>query len=172
VANARSRDRETIRREEKPVNGLEEQMKKLCLRRGLLIIAAVVSVFGIGPLPVGGAGKDGHGRDLKVTVSVFAFDWAGNPLTYRWRSTDGNITDQNAPSTEWTLPAGPGIHFAYVLVSNGKGGYTERRIAVNTDSLNSGNVLTGKDGCTVSTNWLAATVATGVRSRSVSSGIL
>jgi hypothetical protein len=110
-------------------------MKKLCLRRGLLIIAAVVSVFGIGPLPVGGAGKDGHGRDPKVTVSVFAFDWAGNPLTYRWRSTDGNITDQNAPSTEWTLPAGPGIHFAYVLVSNGKGGYTERRIAVNTDSL-------------------------------------
>jgi hypothetical protein len=56
-------------------------------------------------------------------------------LTYQWRSTDGRIIDQDAPWTKWTLPAGPGIHFAYVLVSNGKGGYTERRIAVNTDGL-------------------------------------
>jgi hypothetical protein len=56
-------------------------------------------------------------------------------LTYRWGSTDGRIIDQDAPWTKWTLPAGPGIHFAYVLVSNGKGGYSERRIAVNTDGL-------------------------------------
>jgi hypothetical protein len=38
--------------------------------------------------------------------------------------------------------------------------------------MNSGNVRTGSDGFTVSTNWLTATVVTGVRSRRVSSGIL
>ena len=62
-------------------------------------------------------------------------DPSGNHLSYRWRATDGQIMDLSALSTLWTLPAGPGLHFAYVLVSNGKGGYTERRIQVNTDGL-------------------------------------
>jgi len=92
------------------------------------MIAAVVSVFGLSILPVSGAGS------ITVTVSVSA-DPAGNQLTYRWRSSDGRIIDQDARSTQWTLPAGPGLHFAYVLISNGKGGYTERRIRVNTDGL-------------------------------------
>jgi hypothetical protein len=70
---------------------------------------------------------------ITVKVSVDASEGAGNPLTYRWRATDGHIVDQDSPTTDWTLPNGPGIHFAYVLVSNGKGGYTEGRIAVNTD---------------------------------------
>jgi hypothetical protein len=38
--------------------------------------------------------------------------------------------------------------------------------------MNSGNVRTGSDGLTVSTNWLTATGVTGVSSRSVSIGIL
>jgi hypothetical protein len=70
-----------------------------------------------------------------VSVSVQATDTSGGTLRYRWRSTDGNIQNVNAPTTTWTLPAGPGLHFAYVLVSNGLGGYTERRIAVNTDTI-------------------------------------
>jgi len=74
-----------------------------------------------------------HG--FTVTVAVQATDTSGGTLTYRWKSTDGTIQNVNAASTTWTLPAGPGLHFAYVLVSNGKGGYTERRIAVNTDTI-------------------------------------
>jgi hypothetical protein len=70
---------------------------------------------------------------VTVQVSVDASEFFGNPLTYQWRTTDGHIVNQNAPTTGWTLPSGPGIHFAYVLVSNSKGGYTEGRIAVNTD---------------------------------------
>src|SRR5205823_769057 len=58
----------------------------------------------------------------------------GATLHYRWRSTDGRIRNINAPTTTWTLPSGAGLHFAYVLVSNGAGGYGERRIAVNTDT--------------------------------------
>src|SRR5258707_15765692 len=68
-----------------------------------------------------------------VQVSVQAIDTSGGTVHYRWKSTDGNLVSADAPSVNWTLPAGPGLHFAYVLVSNGLGGYTEKRIAVNTD---------------------------------------
>jgi hypothetical protein len=75
-------------------------------------------------------------RRPTVNVSVTATPFAGNaPLHYRWRSTDGTIKDIDAQTTVWTLPSGPGLHFAYVLVSDGLGGYTEGRVGVNTDDL-------------------------------------
>lgn len=64
-----------------------------------------------------------------------ATDPNGYPLQYLWRSTDGHIHNVNSPTTSWTLPNGPGLHFAYVLVSNGTGGYIERRVAVSTDTI-------------------------------------
>lgn len=76
-----------------------------------------------------------------VQVSVQATDPNGLALHYQWKSTDGVIGNVNATTTTWTLPNGPGIHFAYVLVSNGHGGYTERRIAVNTDVIGTGPVI-------------------------------
>jgi hypothetical protein len=76
-----------------------------------------------------------YGAPPTVTVSVQASDAFGNALSYEWKATDGTIANLNSSSTTWTLPAGPGLHFAYVLVSNGKGGYTERRVAVNTDTI-------------------------------------
>ena len=76
---------------------------------------------------------------LQVTVTATATDPNASPLTYRWRSSDGQISNVNSATTTWTLPDGPGVHFAYVLVSNGKGGYTEQRVVVNTDRI--GNPL-------------------------------
>ena len=76
-----------------------------------------------------------HSEGPTVQVSVQATDTSGGTLHYSWRSTDGQIVDVNSPTTSWSLPAGPGIHFAYVLVSNGLGGYTERRLALNTDTI-------------------------------------
>ena len=76
---------------------------------------------------------------LQVTVTAIATDPNGSPLTYRWRSSDGQISNVNSATATWRLPDGPGLHFAYVLVSNGKGGYTEQRVAVNTDRI--GNPL-------------------------------
>jgi hypothetical protein len=108
-------------------------MVRLLIRRGFLMTAAAVCVFVFSMVPVGGGGTISAG--IKVVVTVVTDPSDPNDLTYQWRSTDGQIKDRNAPSTEWTLPAGPGKHFAYVLVSNGKGGYTERRIAVITDNL-------------------------------------
>lgn len=72
---------------------------------------------------------------LIAQVTVVASDSAGHPLTYAWQSTDGSIQNVNAATTTWTLPDGPGLHFAYVLVSNGFGGYTEERVAVDTDGI-------------------------------------
>ena len=76
-----------------------------------------------------------------VQVSVVASDSSNRPLNYSWLSSDGVITGGNSPTAMWTLPDGPGLHFAYVLVSNGVGGYTERRIAVNTDTIGTPLVL-------------------------------
>jgi hypothetical protein len=70
-----------------------------------------------------------------VTVSVEAEDTSGGTLSYRWRSSDGTIKNLNSGSTTWTLPNGPGLHFAYVLIQNGRGGFAEGRIAVNTDAI-------------------------------------
>src|SRR5690348_13354034 len=95
----------------------------------LFVTGAIVLVFGLTVPPVSVRGDD----SITAQLSVDAGEDFGNPLTYQWRATDGHIVDQNSPATDWTLANGPGIHFAYVLVSNGKGGYTEGRIAVNTD---------------------------------------
>lgn len=81
------------------------------------------------------------GPTVQVSVSVTDPGVMGGSVSYRWKSTDGHIVDVNAPTTTWTLPAGPGLHFAYVLVSNGLGGYTERRVAVNTDSIGTPTVV-------------------------------
>ncbi len=73
-----------------------------------------------------------QGPTLQLTVQ--AADTSGATLHYQWRATDGTLVSADAATVNWSLPKGPGIHFAYVLVSNGLGGYTEKRIVINTDS--------------------------------------
>lgn len=74
-----------------------------------------------------------------VTVSVTASDAStacpNRILRYQWRSTDGKIANNNLPSTTWAIPQGKGVHFAYVLVSNGCGGYAQARVGINTDVI-------------------------------------
>ena len=87
------------------------------------------------------AGQLEPATPIVVTVKVVVSNAGGGTLSYQWRSTDGTIKNVNAATTTWTLPNGPGIHFAYVLVSNGKGGFTERRVAVNTDTFGNPPVI-------------------------------
>jgi hypothetical protein len=101
-------------------------------RRGLIrLLFATVFALTLAE----GLAEDSGGGGRTVRVSVTAMDSSGGRLHYRWRSTDGSIANVNAPSTTWTLPPGPGLHYAYVLVSNGLGGYTERRVGVSTDNM-------------------------------------
>jgi len=111
-------------------------------RATLIRVSLLLSLFlAISTLMVqnGLRANERQGGNRRVHVVVVASDSASRSLSYRWRSTDGVIDDVNAPSTNWTLPSGPGLHFAYVLVSNGVGGYSERRIGVNTDDIEGSN---------------------------------
>ena len=74
-----------------------------------------------------------------VHLSAAATDPQGLALTYLWKTTDGSLVNVKGAQSDWILPSGPGIHFAYVLVKNGQGGYAETRIAVKTDTI--GNPL-------------------------------
>jgi len=102
--------------------------------RNLIIILCVLSIALLA-FRVKADYNEHHGRTVELNVQ--ATDTSGGTLHYAWKSTDGHINNVNSASTAWTLPEGTGIHFAYVLVSNGLGGYTERRILVNTDTLGS-----------------------------------
>jgi len=106
------------------------------MRIKLITLAVGITILAAFALSVN-ADHPGRGRGPRVVVAVQATDTSGATLHYRWKSTDGSIDNVDSASTNWTLPAGPGLHFAYVLVSNGLGGYTERRIAVNTDTIGS-----------------------------------
>lgn len=67
-----------------------------------------------------------------VQVSATATDSDNDQLHYRWAATEGKIANVDAPSTTWVVPPGSGLQFAYVLVSDNKGGYIESRAAVLT----------------------------------------
>jgi hypothetical protein len=72
--------------------------------------------------------------NLTATVDLNASGVTSlNQLDFEWRSTDGVVVTQNRQNATWRAPDGPGLHFVYVLVSNRKGGYTERRIAISTE---------------------------------------
>jgi hypothetical protein len=76
------------------------------------------------------ASADSAGTPVQVSVS--ATDPDGDQLHYRWASTEGTINNVDAPTTTWIVPTGTGLQFAYVVVSDGKGGYTESRAAALT----------------------------------------
>jgi hypothetical protein len=106
---------------------------------GLIVAIAAVALFSSHTKVR--AGAPAPATPIQVTVAVTVSDSGGGKLSYQWRATDGTIVAANAASTTWTLPDGPGLHFAYVLVSNGRGGYTERRVAVNTDTIGNPPVI-------------------------------
>ncbi|HYD61910.1 MAG TPA: hypothetical protein VEC35_16210 [Noviherbaspirillum sp.] len=73
---------------------------------------------------------------VTLMVSATATDPDGDAINYQWRATDGTISEASGPSVRWTVPGGKGLHFIYVLASDGKGGYTERTLAVDVGEFN------------------------------------
>jgi hypothetical protein len=90
----------------------------------------------------GGTGNERDSGTNKTTLRVQASDSDGDTLHYSWRVNAGTIDNVDSPTTVWTLPDGPGLHFAYVTVSDGKGGYVEQQYAVSTDALNTAAPVT------------------------------
>jgi hypothetical protein len=128
-ATSRPENRSKAHAEASPSTMMTIKGGHMTRARHLFVTAAIALMFSLIVPTASVRGDD----SVKVKLRVEASEADGNLLTYHWRATDGHIVDHNLPTTHWTLPNGPGIHFAYVLVSNGKGGYTEGRIAVNTD---------------------------------------
>ncbi|RZI86813.1 MAG: hypothetical protein EOP38_00520 [Rubrivivax sp.] len=83
----------------------------------------------------GGASSEKDSGANKTYLRVEAADANGDALSYQWRATAGVIENRNSKETVWTMPDGPGLHFAYVTVSDGKGGYFEQQYAVSSDPL-------------------------------------
>ena len=103
---------------------------------GVLLVAFTMASCGGGDTPgttsSTPAGAPPAAVGTTVQVSATATDPDGDQLHYRWAATEGVINNVDAPNTTWTVPPGSGLQFAYVLVSDEKGGYTERRAAVLT----------------------------------------
>ena len=107
--------------------------------RRAAVVATAAAALGLASCGGGGgAGGTGTVADSgteKTTLRVDASDVDGDALQYQWRVTAGTVDNRNARETVWTLPEGPGLHFAYVLISDGKGGYVQQQYAVSTDTL-------------------------------------
>lgn len=113
----------------------------------------------------GGGGGGGNASDSgahKTTLRVEAKDPDQDTLSYEWRVTAGTIENRNARETVWTMPDGPGLHFAYVLVSDGKGAHVEAQYAVSSDDL----------GTTAPMHAPISRVAPAIRSTKVGAGRL
>lgn len=98
-------------------------------------LASIVLVLTLAACGGGTSGNDRDSGANKTYLSVAASDSDSDTLSYQWRVTAGTVANVNARDTVWTMPDGPGLHFAYVMVSDGKGGYAEQQYAVSTDTL-------------------------------------
>ena len=106
---------------------------RVCAAGRLAVLVAACAVAACGGGSVGNPNDSGAN---KTTLTVEAADVDGDALHYQWRVTAGSVENRDARETVWTMPDGPGLHFAYVVVSDGKGGYAEQQYAVATDALN------------------------------------
>ena len=102
-----------------------------CARRAAWSLLALASALTLAAC--GGGGNERDSGVQQTTLSVAASDADGDTLRYEWRATAGTIDNRNSSQTTWTLPDGPGLHFAYVSVSDGKGGYAQHQYAVSSD---------------------------------------
>ena len=104
--------------------------------RALALAASIVSVTTLMSCGGGSTGSDLNSGTNKTFLSVAASDVDGDTLHYQWRVTAGTIDNKDSSTTVWTMPDGHGLHFAYVAISDGKGGWTEQQYSVSSDFLN------------------------------------
>ena len=106
--------------------------------RVLALAAAVAAAAALVSCGGGGGGSLGNAQDSglnKTFLRVQATDADGDTLHYQWRVTGGTIDNKDSSQAVWTMPDGPGLHFAYVAISDGKGGWVEKQYSVSSDSL-------------------------------------
>lgn len=76
----------------------------------------------------------GAPRNSVVTLVANVTDPDGDTLQFTWAVNAGSIGAISGNTAQWTLPNSPGIAFAYVLVTDGKGAFREGSTVVSTDA--------------------------------------
>jgi mono/diheme cytochrome c family protein len=67
---------------------------------------------------------------LTATLSVDSADPDGDILSYDWIVTAGTLSANSGRTVKWTVPKGGGLQFAYLTVSDMRGGYAERTLSL------------------------------------------
>jgi hypothetical protein len=76
----------------------------------------------------------GAPRRSVVTLVANVSDPDGDALRFAWGVNAGSIGTVTGNTAQWTLPDSPGLAFAYVLVTDGKGAFREGSVTVSTDA--------------------------------------
>ena len=76
----------------------------------------------------------GAPRNSAVTLVANVTDPDGDKLHFTWAVNAGSIGAINDNTAQWILPDSPGIAFAYVLVTDGKGAFREGSTVISTDA--------------------------------------
>lgn len=108
-----------------------DKVRQRMVRHGVWLLL----LAGLGACGDGERATESNSGTDKTYLRVEAADADGDALSYSWRVTGGTIENRNSRETVWSLPAGPGLHFAYVLVTDGRGGQVQYQYAVSSDGL-------------------------------------
>lgn len=102
---------------------------------GRLVVLSLVSALAMVACGGGDGSNATPGGPTRTYLSAAATDPDGDTLHYQWRVTAGTLQNADAPQAIWTMPDGPGVHFAYLTVTDDRGGHTVQQYAVATDAL-------------------------------------
>jgi hypothetical protein len=91
----------------------------------------VVSSFNV---QVGGQNVIGATRNTTVDLVAVASDPDGDPITFTWGVNGGRLLSTLGSTAKWHLPNAGGTNFAYLLVTDSKGGYREAGVTVSSDA--------------------------------------
>jgi hypothetical protein len=83
---------------------------------------------------IGSQAVIGATQNTVVELVAAASDPNNDKLSFTWASNTGAIISTTGNKARWQLPNSRGINFAYVVVTDGKGGYREANLTVSTDA--------------------------------------
>ena len=109
-----------------PTPNGEDQLPLVFANRAPVLTSLVAKA---GTIVVAGAP-----RNSAVTLVANVTDPDGDKLHFTWAVNAGSIGAINDNTAQWILPDSPGIAFAYVLVTDGKGAFREGSTVISTDA--------------------------------------
>src|SRR6185369_14021070 len=85
---------------------------------------------------------------MVVRVNATVDDVNNDPLHFLWRPAAGSgngFVSSDSSNVLWTVPAQGGIHYMYLKVSDGRGGYASARVSISNVPLFFSGLVSGDD---------------------------